>query len=109
MITVLIVADRERGEELDAAAARKPSLELLHAADVEEAIDRLARNRRIDAVLILVEVARAAEIVRTVLEEDSGAPPLFAPAALGEIAGIRPLPGRTPEELLEGITRGLSG
>jgi hypothetical protein len=109
VITVLVVGDRDQAEGLDAVAARNPSLELLHAADLEEAIDRLARNRRIDAVLLMVEVARAAEIVETVLEEDPGAPPLFAPAALGEIAGIRRLPGRTPEELLEGIARGLSG
>jgi hypothetical protein len=108
MITVLVVGNRDRAEGLDAVAARNPSLELLHAADLEEAIDRLARNRRIDAVLLMVDGRRAAEIVETVLEEDPGAPPLFAPAALGKIAGIRPLPGRTPEELLAGITGGLS-
>jgi hypothetical protein len=108
MITVLVVGPRERAAELDAAASRNPSIEILHAAGLEEVLDRLARNRRIDAVLLLVESDAAREIAETVLEEDPGAPPLFVPAAVGEIAGVRPLPARTAEELLGSIVGALS-
>jgi hypothetical protein len=79
VITVLAVGERERAGELDALAARIPSLELLHANDVEQALDRLARNRRIDAVLLLVGPEAASEIASTLLEEDPAAPPIFVP------------------------------
>ena len=108
MITVLVVGPRDRAAELDAAATGSPSIELLHAAELEEALDRLARNRRIDAVLVLLESDAAREVARTVIEEDPAAPPMFVPEAVGEIAGVRVLPGRTGEELLESIVRELS-
>ena len=106
MITVLVVAEAGRARELDQAAARMPSLELLHAGDVEQALDRLARNRRIDAVLLL-EGEAAAEVVRTVLEEDPGAPPIFA--AGSDLPGTRSLPAAEPETLLEALERSLAG
>lgn len=109
MITVLAVGDRDGAEELDRVAARDPSLELLHAADVEEVLDRLARNRRIDAVLLLVGPDAAREIARTVLEEDPAGPPMFAPAPADGIDGVRPLAATTPEELLRAIVRTLAG
>ena len=107
MITVLVVSEPGRSRALDEAAARLPSLELLHAGDVEQAIDRLARNRRIDAVLLLLEGEAAAEVVRTVLEEDPGAPPIFA--AGGDLPGTRSLPAAEPEMLLEALERSLAG
>jgi CheY-like chemotaxis protein len=109
VITVLAVGDRSRARELDDAAARHPSLELLHAADVEEALDRLARNRRIDAVLLLVGADAAREIARTVLEEDPAAPPMFLPAPTAALAGVRPLSAGTPQELLQSIVREVAG
>jgi hypothetical protein len=108
MITVLVVGPRERTQDFDAAASRNPSIELLHAVELEEALDRLARNRRIDAVLLLVEADAAREIAATVLEEDPGAPPLFAPAMSGDIAGVRALPAETADDLLRSIVRALS-
>ncbi len=107
MITVLVVAGAGRARELDQAAARMPSLELLHAGDVEQALDRLARNRRIDAVLLLLEGEAAAEVVRTVLEEDPGAPPIFA--AGSDLPGTRSLPAAEPETLLDALERSLAG
>jgi CheY-like chemotaxis protein len=107
MITVLVVSDPDRARDLDAAAARMPSLELLHAGDVEAALDRLARNRRIDAVLLLLEGEVGAEVVRTVLEEDPGAPPIFA--AGSDLPGTRSLPAAEPEALLEALERSLAG
>lgn len=108
MITILAVALPDQEEILDRVAARKPSLELLHARDVEEALDRLSRNRRIDAVLLLLPAERAAEVAAVVREEDPGAPPLYAPAAPPPPPGVRALPGATPEELLDAVTGELS-
>jgi hypothetical protein len=108
VITVLAVGDRSQAGELDDAAARQPSLELLHAADVEEALDRLARNRRIDAVLLLVGPEAAREIAETVLDEDPGAPPIFLPATAAPVSRVRSLPPGTPEELLQSIVRELT-
>ena len=108
MITVLAVGDRSRAGELDEAAARKPSLELLHAEDVEEVLDRLARNRRIDAVLLLVGPEAAREIAETVLDEDPGAPPIFLPAPGAPVSRVRSLAPGTPEELLESVVRALT-
>lgn len=107
MITVLVVSDPGRARDLDRAAARMPSLELLHASDVEGALDRLARNRRIDGVLLLLDYESASEIAKVVLEEDPGAPPLFV--AGSEVPGTRSLPAREPATLLESLERSLSG
>jgi hypothetical protein len=97
VITVLAVGERERAEELDDLAAANPSLELLHAAGLEEAIDRLARNRRIDAVLLLVDPDAAREIEATLAEEDPAGPPIFVAEA-----------GLSAEEMLESILSRLS-
>ena len=107
MITVLLVGEREHADALDEIAARQPSLELLHAADVEEALDRLARNRRIDAVLLIVEPVTAREIAAMLLEEDPAGPPIFLPAP-ATAPGTRSLPASSPEELLNSILSALS-
>jgi hypothetical protein len=108
VITVLVVGPRDRAAELDAAATRNPSIELLHATGLEETLDRLARNRRIDAVLLLVEPGAAREIAETVLEEDPAAPPLFLPGTAKEVAGARALAGSNGAEILAAIASSLS-
>ena len=107
MITVLVVSEAGRARDLDEAAARMPSLELLHANDVEQALDRLARNRRIDAVLLLLDPELASEIANVVLEEDPGAPPLFV--AGSDVPGTRRLASAEPAPLLESLERILAG
>jgi hypothetical protein len=107
MITVLAIGERERAQELDSIAARNPSLELLHATGLEDALDRLARNRRIDAVLLLVDADAAREIASTLLEEDPAGPPIFLPAPSGSAEGVLPLDGSTPAELLDSLVRQL--
>jgi hypothetical protein len=107
MITVLVVGPRERTQDLDAAAARNPSIELLHAAELEEALDRLARNRRIDAVLLLLEADAAREIAQAVLEEDPAGPPMFSVGTSPEIPGVRVLAGSTAGELLDSLAHEL--
>lgn len=108
MITLLVVASTEDSEALDAVAARKPSVELLHARDVEDALERLSRNRRIDAVLLLLPPERAADVAALVREQDPSAPPLFAPAAIGTVPDVGPLGATTPEGLLDAVTKRLS-
>jgi DNA-binding response OmpR family regulator len=107
MITVLVVSDPERARELDEAAARMPSLEILHADDGEQALDRLARNRRIDAVLLLRDARAAADVARLILEEDPGAPPLYVVGI--PVPGTQSLPAAEPASLLEALERELAG
>ena len=109
MITILVVAEPADAEGLDRVAAERPSLELLHARDAEETLERLSRNRRIDAVLLLLPPDRALEVAAVVSEEDPGAPPLFAPGTPDPPPGVRPLPATTAEGLLEAVVRRLSG
>ena len=106
MITVLVVSEPGGAHDLDAAAARMPSLELLHAADVEQALDRLARNRRIDAVLLLRDTRTAAEVARVILEEDPGAPPLYVVGI--PVPGAQSLPQAEGAALLETLERSLN-
>ncbi len=109
MITILVVADPDQAKPLDRVAAQKPSLELLHATDVEEALERLSRNRRIDAVLLLLPPDRTREVAALVHQEDPSAPPLFAPATSEAVPGVHTVPSTTAEELLDAVTRELSG
>ena len=107
MITVLVVGPRDRAAQFDEAATRHPSIELLHATGLEEALDRLARNRRIDGVLLLLEPDAARETAQTVLEEDPAAPPLFFPGT-AQVTGARALAGSSDEEILASIVSSLS-
>lgn len=105
MITVL-VAGPEEGS-MAGFAARHPSVEVMTASGTEDALEKLARNRRIDAVLILAG-KQTAEIAALIREEDPGAPPLYAPAAAGALPGVNPIAAESPERLLEALVRELS-
>ncbi len=98
MITILAVG--AEAERLSAFGASHPSVEVVTAVGAEDALEKLSRNRRIDAVLILAG-PDAEETARLVREEDPGAPPLFAPATAGKIDGVRPLFGASGLEVLE--------
>ena len=102
MITILAVAGA--ADDLAPAFARHPSVEVLAASDVEDALEKLARNRRIDAVLLLGG-PEAAGAARTIREEDPGAPPLYAPAGAGAIAGVTSLENAAPEALVAALAR----
>lgn len=99
MITILAVAGP--AEHLDAAFAGNPSVEVLTARDPEEALERLARNRRIDAVLLFG--GRAAEAARLIREEDPGAPPLYAPRASGAIPSVESLADAEATEVVAAL------
>ena len=78
----LLLVDPDPERELDAP----PEFEVLRAHNVEEALEKLSRNRRIDAVLFL-EAEFARETATRVAEEDPAAPPLFL-AGPGEVPGV---------------------
>jgi hypothetical protein len=104
VITILLVGP-SRTEAID-YAQRHPSVEILSAFGAEEALEKLARNRRIDAVLLLPG-SEAAELARTLREEDPSAPPLFAPASLGDLPGANRLPDGDAESQLDALVRAL--
>ena len=106
MITILAVGPE--AEALAAFGADHPSIEVVAAHGAEDALDRLARNRRIDAVLLLAGSA-AKETARLIAEEDPGAPPVFA--TLGEDAGegVRVIEPGTAAAMLDRVVRALSG
>ena len=105
MIHVL-VAGPEGGLPADFAAHRS-SVEVLLARGADEAVDRLARNRRIDAVLLLAGAEN--EAIAAAIREDSLAPPpLYLPASAGVIEGASRLSSDRPEELLDLIAEALA-
>lgn len=103
MITILLVAPEP--DRLAGLAATDSSRELLFASDAEEAVEKLARNRRIDAVLVM-PYAGAAEAVAAIKEELTPPPPLFAPASAG-LAGVQGLAAEEPGKLLEAVALSL--
>ena len=98
MMTILVVG--APAAEASRYAEAHPSVEILAAGATQDALEKLARNRRIDAVLLLPG-SEAGELAAELVEEDPSAPPLFAPASVGEIPGVRGLAAEDPERLLE--------
>lgn len=104
MITILVVGSP--GTEPSAYASGHPSVEILVAGGTEDALEKLARNRRIDAVLLLGGSATA-ELAAALSEEDPAAPPLYAPASVGTIPWVTGLPATDASELLDLLVRTL--
>jgi hypothetical protein len=104
MISVLIVAAAEQDPEN--LAGGHPSVEVLVAHGVEEALEKLARNRRIDAVLLLAGEANPA-IVGAIRDDNPAHPPLYRPADQPAPDGVRTLPAGEPAELIDLLRREL--
>ncbi len=105
MLSVLVVS--RATEDLSRLSGRHPSVEVLHAHEPEEAVEKLARNRRIDAVLLLCGTDDA-RIVEAIREDIPAAPPLFLMASdRAALPGTRPLPPGDPEELLDRLVKEL--
>lgn len=102
MISILVVGARS-----SRAPAGDSSIEALHARDAEEALEKLARNRRVDAILLL-EVADAAALVEAIREDNPSPPPIFLPADASPIAGARTLTCAEPARLLELVARAIT-
>jgi len=98
VISVLVVGrEREDVGELESA---DPSVEVLLAQGVEEALEKLARNRRIDAVLLLAG-DEMAPIVAAIREDSPAHPPIYVPAGSGHFPpGVIALPDDRKTELL---------
>jgi hypothetical protein len=105
MITLLAVGDGAGA--VAAGAGADPSLEVLIAKDAEDALEKLARNRRIDAVLI-VDSRETAALAASIRDEDPAGPPLFAPASAGEVPGVEAVSAESSEGLAARIARALS-
>ncbi len=97
MLHVLAV-DPGNAHDLDAP----PTIEVLRAHSAEDAIEKLSRNRRVDAVLFFDdETARA---TAALLAEDGGVwPPLFREGS-SRIAGVASL---DPAALFDDLRRRL--
>jgi hypothetical protein len=96
MLALLVV-----GEAFAEGARAEPnsSLEVLHARDAGEAVEKLARNRRVDGVLVL-SPGDAAAIVAAIREDVLSPPPIFLPEGAPEIRGTWTLAAREPARLL---------
>lgn len=98
MISVLVVGREE--QDLAELESADPSVEVLLAHSLEEALEKLARNRRIDAVLLLAGT-EAAQTVKAIREDSPAHPPIFVPDGSGPILpGLRTLPGHGAQDLL---------
>jgi ABC-type sugar transport system substrate-binding protein len=97
MISILIVGPLEI--EIDSGS---PDVEVLRAGGPQDAVEKLARNRRIDAILLLSETAALA-VLQAIREENCSPPPVFV-AAGPQIAppGTHPVP-RDPVLALEQV------
>ena len=104
MITILAVGSG--AEALASFGASHPSIEVVAAHGAEDALERLARNRRIDAVLLLGG-SDAGETAGLIAAEDPGGPPVFASATAGAVTGVRRLAAASGESLLEELVRAL--
>ena len=104
MISVLIVAAAE--QSLEDLAGRHPSVEILAAHGVEDALEKLARNRRIDAVLLLAGQENPS-VAGAIRDDNPAHPPLFGAAGQPAAEGVRPLPAAKPAELLDLLLREL--
>lgn len=102
MISVLVVGP----ETVGATAAGDPAVEVLRAAGAEEAIERLARNRRIDAVLLLCG-SESGRVMAAIEQEEPAPPPFYAPAEPAPPPGVRLLSTGPIERLLEAIAADL--
>jgi vacuolar-type H+-ATPase subunit F/Vma7 len=98
--SILVVGTSDSGgADLE---GRLPSVEVLRARGAEDAVEKLARNRRIDAVLILEGAAAARETISAIRDEHPAPPPLFLPVPSGSSPpeGVRGLaPGPAPDLL----------
>jgi hypothetical protein len=101
MLSILVVGLTEAD-----LAGSGPEVEILRARDAEEAVEKLARNRRIDAVLV-VSQSQARTVIAAIRDENPAPPPLFVAATSGAVpAGARRLsedPALALEELLTQI------
>ena len=105
MLTILLVGNPPGADDLPEPDS---SLEVLHARDAEEAVEKLGRNRRIDGLLMLGAAAEPSAI-EAIREDVIAPPPIFLAAGAPAIPGTRRVEGRSVRELIEAMGRTLAG
>jgi CheY-like chemotaxis protein len=108
VITVLAAGRGASSVSAGGASSERPSVEVMTAEDGEEVLDKLARNRRIDAVL-LMPGAGASELAAAIREEDPAGPPIYAWGDGARIEGVRALSATSAEEAIAAIVGELAG
>ncbi len=103
MLTVLIVGALGQTEPAVLAA---PSVEVLHAAGLESAVETLGRNRRIDAVLLWA--GKENEEIAAAIREDNPAPPPIFAVSPSPSHGVSPLPPGSLSDSLERLVSEIS-
>jgi len=103
MLTVLVVGALGQTEPAVLAA---PSIEVLHAAGLESAVETLGRNRRIDAVLLWAGKENE-EIAAAIRDDNPAPPPIFAPGPAIP-PSIRPLPPGSLSDSLDRLVSEIS-
>jgi hypothetical protein len=98
MISVLVVG--REGEGPLHLEAEDPSVEVLTAHGVEDALEKIGRNRRIDA-LLLCAGSETEAMVEAIREDSPAHPPIFVPAGLAlAIPHTLPLEASETREML---------
>lgn len=97
MISVLVVGTD--GQDLSELEGIDSSVEVLLACGMEDALEKLGRNRRVDAVL-LVTPADAGEILEALREDSPAHPPIYVPAGWPRLPGTIALPAEEAPDLL---------
>jgi hypothetical protein len=105
VLSVLVLSPPD--PEVEALAASHPSIEVLQAHDAGDAIEKLGRNRRIDAVLVAGWTGAAASgFVAEIHEDNPAPPPVFVVG--GVVPGARPLPFGALAAALDALERELT-
>jgi hypothetical protein len=105
VISVLVVGGQS---ETEGIVGRNPSVEILTAHGVDDALEKLGRNRRLDAVLLL-RGADVSAILAAVREDNPAHPPIFLTSESLAMPGTRVLPATDPSELLDLVLASLGG
>lgn len=101
MLSVLVIGPDT--PEIAALETELPSVEILRAHGADDALEKLGRNRRVDAVLFLLSAAASAEIIEAIRDDNPAPPPLFLPVSADGSSfpeGARRLPSGSPRDLL---------
>ena len=107
MFTILVISPDS--SDISALLDSHPSVEIVRASDAEEALEKLGRNRRVDAILLLSGAENAA-IAREIREDNTAPPPFFTVEGESETEPpSRRLPAASPENLVKSLIDRLSG
>ena len=98
MISILVLGATP--EELAELETADPSVEVLVAHGLDDALEKLGRNRRVDAVLI-TGGPDAGQIVAAIRDDSPAHPPIFVASGPGAaIPHTTPLPAAAPRQIV---------